>query len=122
MSDIRILLVDDEALVLSSLRRLLRRANFEVATATSGPEALAALESSEFDVIVSDYKMPGMTGIEFLRAVAPRWPAVRRCMLTAQADKDLLDQALADGLLARAWTKPWDNQALVGALQTLVNP
>jgi len=120
MSDIRVLLVDDEALVLSSLRRLLRRADFDVATATSGPEALDALEKAEFDVIVSDYKMPGMTGIEFLRAVAPRWPSVRRCMLTAQADKGLLEEALQDGLLARAWTKPWNNQELVGELQTLM--
>jgi len=117
---IRVLLVDDEPLVLSSLRRLLRREGFEIATCTSGADALAWLERETADVIVSDYKMPGMTGVEFLREVQPRWPDVYRCMLTAQADKDVLDDALADGLLHRAFKKPWDNRGLVLELKQLV--
>jgi CheY-like chemotaxis protein len=116
---IRILLVDDEQLILKSLRRLLSRGPFDVAVASSGPEALAYLEQNTVDVIVSDYKMPGMTGIEFLREAAPRWPDVRRCMLTAQADNDILEEALRDGLLHRAFKKPWDNRALVEALQSV---
>ena len=64
-------------------------------------------------LIVIDYLMPGMNGVEFLEQVAPRWPDVRRCMLTAQADKETLERALATGLLHHAWNKPWDNQKLV---------
>lgn len=118
--EIRVLLVDDEQLVLSSLRRLLARAGFDVRTASSGAEALATLETTEVDLIVSDYKMPGMNGIEFLGQVAPRWPSILRCMLTAQADKELLQESLANGLLHRSFTKPWDNRALVSDLQSLV--
>jgi len=117
--EIRVLLVDDERLVLSALRRLLARAGFDVKTAMSGPEAVALLEKEPVDLIVSDYQMPGMTGIEFLREVAPRWPDILRCMLTAQADKELLDAALRDGLLHRAFRKPWDNRRLVADLQEL---
>lgn len=118
MSRFRVLLVDDEKLVLSSLRRLLGRAEFDVLTATSGPEALALLEKEAVDLILSDYMMPGMNGVQFLEKVAPRWPAVRRCMLTAQADPETLENALATGLLQHAWTKPWNNQQLIQDLKT----
>ena len=116
----RVLLVDDEPLVLSSLRRLLSRRDFDVSIATSGEEALTFLESETVDVIVSDYKMPGLNGIDFLSQVAPRWPDIQRCMLTAQADKEQLKEAIDNGLLHRAWTKPWNNQELVDELSELV--
>ncbi len=116
---IRVLLVDDEKLVLSSLRRLLRREDFDVATAESGAEGLRHLEDHEVDVIVSDFQMPGMNGVEFLEQVAPRWPGIKRCMLTAQADRNVLEAALADGTLHRAFRKPWNNQGLVDALREL---
>jgi CheY-like chemotaxis protein len=114
---VRILIVDDVRLVLTSLRRLLERAGFEVEAAESGAEALATLERASVDVVVSDFMMPGMNGIELLREVAGRWPRVRRAMLTAQAEKELLDRALADGLLHAAFQKPWNNQELVDALK-----
>lgn len=121
MSDeIRVLLVDDEKLVLSSLRRLLRREDFEVAICESGADGLAFLEGHEVDVIVADFKMPGMNGVEFLKQVAPRWPGAKRCMLTAQADKQVLDAALEDGTLHRAFQKPWDNRQLVKRLRDVV--
>ncbi|MGH7163476.1 MAG: response regulator, partial [Planctomycetota bacterium] len=114
---LRILLVDDEVFVLNSLRRLLGREEFAVQTAASGREGLALLEKETFDLVLSDYKMPSMNGIEFLTEVARRWPATVRAMLTAQADEDLLAKSLASGVLARAFTKPWDNRELVEGLQ-----
>lgn len=116
---IRVLLVDDERLVLSSLRRLLARAGFEVQTCGSGAEALALLEKEPIDLIVSDYKMPGMNGIEFLARVAPRWPGTLRCMLTAQADREVLEESIRNGVLHRTFRKPWDNRELVADLQAL---
>lgn len=119
---IRILVVDDVRLVLASLRRLLERAGFQVATAESGAAALALLEKEPVDLVVADFMMPGMNGIELLRVVAQRWPRARRAMLTAQADQELLDRSLADGLLHAAFTKPWSNKDLVDALKALAAP
>jgi CheY-like chemotaxis protein len=116
---LRVLLVDDVRLVLTSLRRVLERAGFVVAACESGAAALALLEREGADVVVADFMMPGMNGIDLLREVAARWPRIRRTMLTAQADKDLLDRSLADGLLHRAFAKPWDNKELVDALREL---
>jgi two-component system response regulator HupR/HoxA len=115
----KVLLVDDVRLVLTSLKRVLDRAGFAVVTCESAAEALALLEREEVDVIVADFMMPGMNGIELLKEVAPRWPRIRRCMLTAQADKELLARSLADGLLHRAFSKPWSNPELIGALREL---
>lgn len=119
---VRILIVDDVPIVLTSLRRVLERAGFRVEAADSGASALAFLGREEVDVVVSDFMMPGMNGIELLRAVAERWPRVRRAMLTAQADEDLLDQSLKDGLLHAAFQKPWNNKTLADALRALVAP
>jgi CheY-like chemotaxis protein len=116
---VRVLVVDDVRLVLTSLRRLLERAGFEVEAAESGAAALALLGRVSVDVVVSDFMMPGMNGIELLREVAAKWPGVRRTILTAQAEKELLDRSLADGLLHAAFRKPWNNQELVDALKRI---
>ena len=71
---VRVLVVDDVRLVLTSLRRLLERAGFEVEAAESGADALALLGRTEVDVVLSDFMMPGMNGIELLREVAAKWP------------------------------------------------
>ncbi|MFQ5843612.1 MAG: response regulator [Planctomycetota bacterium] len=112
----RVLLVDDETLVLSSLQRILRLEPYDIATAGGGAEALEYLEREGADLVLSDYKMPGMNGVEFLRRVAERHPGVVRMMLTAHADPVELEAALASGLVQRAFRKPWDNRALREAI------
>ena len=119
-SPIRILLVDDEQLVLSSLRRLLVREGLSVKTCSSGQEALALLETETVDLVLSDHRMPGMSGLEFLDHVASRWPSIRRCMLTAQADKELLDNASASGLLHDVFAKPWSNEVIINQIRALL--
>ncbi len=119
---VRVLIVDDVPIVLTSLRRVLERAGFRVDAADSGASALAFLGRAEIDVVLSDFMMPSMNGLELLREVAARWPRVRRAMLTAQADQDLLDEALKDGLLHAAFQKPWNNKGLAEALRALVAP
>jgi CheY-like chemotaxis protein len=116
---IRVLIVDDVPIVLTSLRRLLERAGFVVAAVESGAAALAHLAKEPADLVVADFMMPGMNGIDLLREVAQRWPRARRAMLTAQADQDLLEQSLADGVLHAAFEKPWNNKGLVDALRAL---
>ena len=119
---VRVLIVDDVPIVLTSLRRVLERAGFRVEAAESGGAALAILGREEVDVVLSDFMMPGMNGIELLQAVRERWPRVRRAMLSAQADEEMLDKALKDGLLHGAFQKPWNNKELSDALRSLVAP
>jgi CheY-like chemotaxis protein len=114
-----VLLVDDEAHILSALQRVLRREPYEVLTATSPPEALALLAARVITVVVSDQKMPGASGIEFLREVAQRFPATRRILLTGWPEELPTHEREAAGLDA-ILPKPWDEAVLKATLQRCV--
>jgi len=104
------LLVDDELQILNALGRLLRRRGFEVRTTHSPREALDLLRAAPTDVIIADYDMPEMTGMELLEAVGRLDPGVRRLLLTGYADLESRG-AEAAGVLVLA--KPWDADELV---------
>ncbi len=94
---IRILFVDDEARVLDGLRHSLRskREIWEAVFATSGPLGLAELERGKFDVVISDMRMPGMDGAEFLSIVAAQQPQAARIILSGQMDEGAAARAAA---------------------------
>ena len=78
----RILCVDDEPNILSSLRRLLRPHGYQIVVASSGAEGLQLMEGQSFDLVVSDMRMPEMDGARFLELVRARWPDTVRILLT----------------------------------------
>jgi HD-like signal output (HDOD) protein len=86
----RVLFVDDEPRILDGLQRTLRqfRSLWEMSFANGGEEGLRELEAGEFDVVVSDMRMPKMDGAQFLAIVAQRWPRTLRIVLSGQTDKD----------------------------------
>src|SRR5262245_37814840 len=86
----KILFVDDEPNVLQGLERMLRsmRHEWEMQFAMSGPAALERLAEQTFDVIVSDMRMPGMTGAQLLTEVSQRHPHIVRIILSGQADQE----------------------------------
>jgi response regulator RpfG family c-di-GMP phosphodiesterase len=104
-----VMAVDDDPTVLSALRRLLRPEGIQLLTASSGDEALLALEEhgDALDVLISDYAMPGMDGAELLRNVRARWPEVTRVLLTGNADLPAAARAVNEGQLSHLCTKPW---------------
>ncbi len=108
----RILLVDDERNVLSALKRVFRQENYQVETAASGEEALTLLNQDEFQVIISDYKMPSMTGAELLRTVKAQHPEVIRIMLTGHADSGAVMGAIQEGAVYKFILKPWNDDDL----------
>jgi type II secretory ATPase GspE/PulE/Tfp pilus assembly ATPase PilB-like protein/DNA-binding response OmpR family regulator len=108
----RILLVDDEPNVLSALRRVFHRENYEILTAVNGQDALELLESSACQLMISDYKMPGMDGAELLRAVKDKHPEVIRIMLTGHADTQAVMAAIKDGAVYKFILKPWNDDDL----------
>ena len=116
----RILCVDDEPNILDSLRRQLRH-HFSVETAPSGKEGLRILEREPtFTVVVSDMRMPGMDGAEFLRRAREQAPDCVRLLLTGQADLDSAISAVNDGNIFRFLTKPCQPEILLAALTAAV--
>ncbi len=117
----RILLVDDEPNVLSSLRRQLR-SHYEVEIEEDPTKALLALDKKNpFAAVVSDYRMPKMNGVEFLREVRNKSPETTRVMLTGYADLENAINAVNDGHVFRFLTKPCPREVLLENLREAVN-
>ncbi len=106
-----VLFVDDEPRVLTSMRALFRR-DYNVHLANSGDQALALLEQADMDVIVSDQRMPGMTGVDVLKACKERAPRAMRILLTGYADKDAITASINEGEVFRYLTKPCARETL----------
>ena len=111
-----VLLVDDEVRILSALRRSLRREGYEIVTAETIDEALRAIEEYALDVVLSDQKMPGMTGVQLLSEVARRRPDCARMLITGGTEE--ISPALLERLgVCALVTKPWDDTRLRATLQ-----
>lgn len=109
-----VMFVDDERPIRSALERMyLERDDLRCLFAASGQEALEIMEQEEVWVVVSDYLMPGMRGIEFLTKVKTRWPHTIRIMMTAYADLSIAIDAINKSEAFRFVTKPWNNQELM---------
>ncbi len=107
-----VLLVDDDLGVLQSLVRRWRKESFRLRTATSAEDALGLLAAAPIDLIVSDCRMPGMSGSELLAQVARQYPNCIRIMLTGQPSLDMAIGAINNGAVYRFLTKPYDAEAL----------
>jgi response regulator RpfG family c-di-GMP phosphodiesterase len=106
-----LLIVDDEQQILSALRRSLRREGFEIIAVNSAREALRTLEEHPVDIILSDHKMPHMTGLQFLARAAERWPDTSRLLLTGWTASIPQQKIRALGIRA-VIPKPWDDATL----------
>jgi two-component system probable response regulator PhcQ len=112
----RLLLVDDELLVLHALQRALRRqlgsddAHIEIYTEPL--LALARCEEMRFDIVIADYQMPLMNGVEFLKEVMQRQPDAVRMMLSASIQFDTLQTAINEAEVFRYIAKPWQMEEL----------
>ena len=111
-----ILCVDDEPNVLSSLRRLLRGAGYQVQVAESGAAGMLTMQAGAVDVVISDMRMPEMDGGQFLLQVRERWPQTIRFMLTGESDVASVIDAVNQGAISRYITKPWNDDELVQAI------
>lgn len=112
-----LLIVDDEEFVRNALVRALRSEEFEIRTAEGPRAAWEMLQERPADVILSDYKMPRMSGLDFLRKVREEYPDAMRIMLTGHADVDTVVQAVNGSEVYRFLTKPWNDEELKLALR-----
>lgn len=111
----RILLVDDEQNVLNALRRELEE-EYEVEAFNNPAEALQRCHESQFDLVVADYQMPEMNGIQFLKQFGKLQPDATRLILSGHADISVLANAINETHIYRFINKPWDQAALAGTL------
>lgn len=121
----KILCVDDEVGVLESLSRLLKK-DFQIFTATSAEEGLEiAKKHLDLAVVVSDYRMPGMNGVDFLKHMKQISPTTARTILSGQIDINELSHAINSAEIHRFFLKPWENDYLklqmYEAVQTHIN-
>lgn len=113
-----LLIVDDEIGILNAMKRLFMDSNIDVLTASDAGEALEILGDNNVAVIVSDQRMPNMTGIELLEKVRHKYPDIIRILLTGYSDINVAIDAINKGEVYRYITKPWNNSELAGIVVT----
>jgi EAL domain-containing protein (putative c-di-GMP-specific phosphodiesterase class I)/FixJ family two-component response regulator len=112
-----LLLVDDEPNIPKALRRSLRGEGYHFLTASSASEAFDLLRATPVDVVISDYRMPGISGSEFLAEVSARYPRTVRLMLSGEADIEGVIDAINGGNIFKFLNKPWSNERLRGVVR-----
>lgn len=114
-SDIHLLLVDDEPNILKALSRLLK--DYHISTAGSSEEALSLAEQRQFDLVITDYKMPGINGVDFLILFKRLQPDAVRIVLSGFADLDGVQHAINDAEVFRFINKPWSNLEITNVVK-----
>ncbi len=107
-----VLCVDDEKNILQSLKRLLRKEDYRLLTASSGEEGLKVLEENDVHMVISDQRMPEMSGTEFLSAIKTQYPDVLRIILSGYTDVDSITESINKGHIYKFLLKPWNDQNL----------
>ena len=116
----RVLLIDDEEIVLVGLRESLVREGYQVVTATNAFVALDELQRQPFSVIISDYQMPEVTGLEFLAQAKDIQPNATRILITAVLSLDTVIDAINKGEIYRFIVKPWLREELLATVKNAV--
>lgn len=112
-----ILCVDDDVSVLNGLRRMLRNKGYEILFADSGTEALKILAQTTVSLIISDMRMPEMSGETFLKTVTDRWPKIVQILFTAYAELDAVEQVKLKANVYRLVNKTVDREELLDIVQ-----
>ena len=112
----RILVVDDEAVIRDGVKRILERSGMEVATSSSGRAALAMMQETDFDLVVTDLKMPGLNGIEVLKAIKVLQPEVPVIIITGYSTVDTAVEAMKNGAFDYI-AKPFTPDQITGKVE-----
>jgi len=116
-----ILLIDDDDRVLRAIARLLRRSGYQVRPFVDAAAAFQSCGKHQYDVVISDYRMPGMNGIEFLNALRDAHPLIVRIILSGEADRDAVLASINESAVYRFLTKPWDDDFLIDTVADAVS-
>jgi len=117
MEEHTILCVDDEESILNSLKRLLRKEPYKIYTATGGEAGLAVMAEHPVQLVITDQRMPGMTGTEFLQKVKESWPDTTRIILSGYAEVGTIVNSINQGEIYRFIAKPWQEEELKAVIR-----
>jgi|TARA_B110000977_G_C11064299_1_gene487189 DNA-binding NtrC family response regulator len=112
----KVLIVDDQANVVKSLVRILRRPGIQITGVDSAEKALTKMVAESYDMVISDLRMPVMDGIDFLSVVSELYPSVKQILLSGHAGPKELKNAINQCSIEQFVSKPWD----VEEIQSLV--
>ena len=116
MGKLNVLLVDDEPNVLKSLKRVFIDTDYRILTAGSGKEGLEVCAREQVALVISDYRMPEMTGVQFLAEVKELYPKTIRIILSGFADVSAIVEAINHGQVYRFLSKPWKDNELIDTI------
>lgn len=116
--DFKLLLVDDEANIIRSLKRVFEEENYEILTTTTPAGALNILKNHEVDLILCDHMMPGMLGTDILKYARNVQPDAIRILVTGSADMNVAITAINEGSIYYFFTKPWNNNEMLSVVRT----
>jgi len=115
-----VLIVDDEELVVNALKRVLGKEGLIIFTANSGSEALEVIKNHQMSVIISDYKMPVMDGIELLEKVKKTYPRTVRILITGLDDIKKIEDSINQCGVSKIIKKPWYDKELKSSILSAV--
>lgn len=113
----KILIVDDEIKVINALKRLLSKKQYEVISQTNPKVALDMLENEKIDIIICDYKMPQMSGVDLLKYSKKVTPSTVRILITGHVDLDVAINAINKGNIYYYIEKPWKNEEIIKVIE-----
>ncbi len=116
-----VLCVDDEPNLLRSYQRALRNEPYNILLASNGKEALEILKSNNVNVVITDFRMAGMNGIELLHEVRKNYPKMICAILSGYADEATVQKALQTGEISTFLLKPINNEQLKNEIQRLLS-
>jgi sigma-B regulation protein RsbU (phosphoserine phosphatase) len=117
----KILIVDDEINIRRALGRVFPSKKYLVKSVANGAEALFALSNDDFNLVISDLKMPGMNGIDLLSLARDKYPRASQILLSGNADIDDLDSAISTCNIQYFVSKPWRNSDLLTKVEAVIN-
>lgn len=115
-----ILLVDDEQSICSALNRTFKRSKYTVFQANNGQQALSILKKNHIDAIVSDQRMPGMSGTQLLTIVKKRYPKIGRIILSGYSNEQELSDSINKAGVDEFLTKPWNDEQLIKSVDNSI--
>jgi len=116
----KILLVDDEIKIINALKRVLNKKEYEILSANTSMDAISILDNNKIDIIICDYSMPDIMGIDVLKYCKKEQPESIRILITGSCDINVAISAINEGNIFHYFSKPWKNEEILSVVKKSV--